>query len=310
MQSIPFITSLRFRRRSCSFQRSLYLQNTFRIRAHADPHTLPCLSGVMMRVATFLLFTVGASAVTFDITFDLISATSIIDADSQQWWESNDMSDPFAGIFVAGRPCGLTDTIMDDHNPIWNRAITCRNVGQSETICLAIFDRDTFDGSDAGFTLEQMKTRNSFVASSCGSVIVLGVPLSCVTQFQPSCPPISLTDQTRHWAENGVTITYNLEIVANLPPLPPPPPPPAPLPPPKPVEQEILDTTRDIVSSMPKWLVITLVVIGILCGMECVYCACKKLCKDQDAPRRMTSFRSQTRPTFNSVEMTSASPRV
>ena len=49
----------------------------------------------------------------------------IFDLDRQptMWWQKNDVSDTFVGIFVNGRQVGLTPTRMDDHNPYWNTRI-------------------------------------------------------------------------------------------------------------------------------------------------------------------------------------------
>ena len=320
----------------------------------------------VMHTATNLLFcTIGATALSFDVTFNIIGATNLADLDGY-----NDKSDPFAGIFVNDRLVGLTPSVNNNHNPTWNTHIEAIGVSPSDEIKLIIFDRD--DGvaaansnkdRDIGDSFDQMQTQNDRIGGFSANVAdgsLLDYALmavgargsdwwrSCFNRRGNdwSCPPYG-ERATTVTDTNNMEITYDMEIICRSPeclsspppPTPAPPPPPAPSPPPPcdarcrkdALRERVLESLRSRVSPpsasprmrayyadtssedepfiIPRWLTGVLSFVGSII-LSCVLRkAIRYVCSgNNNAPRSMQSFRSQTDPNAISVEMESASP--
>ena len=282
----------------------------------------------VMHTATNLLFcTIGATALSFDVTFNIIGATNLADLDGY-----NDKSDPFAGIFVNDRLVGLTPSVNNNHNPTWNTRIEAIGVSPSDDIKLIIFDRD--DGvaaansntdRDIGASFDQMQTQNdlivgfsaniadgSLVDPDWGSRGARGNDWwrSCFNRRGNdwSCPPYGERATTVTDTDN-MEITYDMEIICRSPECLSSPPPPFPAPPPpwrrKKPNAYYADTSGDDKFQFPRWLTGVLSFVGSII-LSCVlrkairYVCSGKLCNHE--------ARSQTDPNAISVEMESASP--
>ena len=240
-----------------------------------------------MRFFVALCYVMEATAIGFDVTFNIIRAYGIVNRDA--WFI--DKSDPFVGIFVDGRQIGLTPTRLDDHAPNWNTriALSVDSADVNTWICIALFDRDsrldnyrsTFDG----VSLDRMKTQHHFMGSECANVIGWGDPGWRCSETR--CPPVASNEKLLVCRDTSGgycgTVQYELEIATNLPPPPPspsPPPPPTPTPPP-PTDfvEDMGEKAKDGISGMPAWLVAVLIGIGSVCALCCM---CKYCCADDD----------------------------
>ena len=236
-----------------------------------------------MRFLVALCCVIEAAAVSFDVTYTIIGATNVPNHDGGiDFW---DKSDPYVAIFDNGRQVGITETRKDDHNPTWNERINFKLDNASDEVCVYVFDRDMFDGSDTGANLEQMKTRNQWLASSCGYPVRRYGLSWCGSRYDPGpCEDVTRTDQTLTF--DALTVTYDIKIVAILPPPPPSPrpPPPSPLPPPDFAEsaEEMGEKAKETVDAMPAWLAGVLIGVGSVCALGCF---CKYCCADDDDDR-------------------------
>ena len=308
----------------------------------------------VMHTATNLLFcTIGATALSFDVTFNIIGATNLPDLDGYY-----DKSDPFAGIFVNDRLVGLTPSVNNNHNPTWNTRIETIGVSPSDRITLAIFDADAAGDRDVGASFDQIQTQHHLLGGYTRNVPgwggsdwwsgcrVIGGSDYWSQGNDWSCPPHALTGVTET-IDDGATYTYDIEIICRSPeclsspppPTPAPPPPPAPSPPPPcdarcrkdALRERVLESLRSRVSPpsasprmrayyadtssedepfiIPRWLTGVLSFVGSII-LSCVLRkAIRYVCSgNNNAPRSMQSFRSQTDPNAISVEMESASP--
>ena len=234
-----------------------------------------------MRFLVALCCVIEATAVSFHVTYTIIGATNVPNHDAVFDWL--DKSDPYVAIFDNGRQVGITPTRNDNHNPIWQKRINFKLDSGSDEVCIYLFDRDTFDGSDAGANLEQMKTRNKWLAWWCETPVPYSLS-RCGSRYNPGpCEDVTRTDQITTF-DNALTVTYDVKIVAILPP--PPPPPPSPLPPPpkspKDFVEDMGDEAKDVVDAMPGWLVAILIGVGSVCALGCF---CKYCCADDDDDR-------------------------
>ena len=283
----------------------------------------------VMHTATNLLFcTIGATALSFDVTFNIIGATNLPDEDG--WF---DKSDPFAGIFVNDRLVGLTPSVNNNHNPTWNTRIEAIGVSPSDDIKLIIFDRD--DGvaaansnkdRDIGASFDQMQTQNDriggFSANVADGSLVDPVSArgddwwrSCFDRRGNdwSCPPyVERATTVTDTVFVGLTYTYDIEIICRSPECLSSPPPPSPSPRRKYTPKAYYaDTSSEDEPTVviPRWLTGVLSFVGSII-LSCVLRkAIRYVCSgNNNAPRSMQSFRSQTDPNAISVEMESASP--
>jgi hypothetical protein len=254
---------------------SAHLRTAAHTRGSTPPEKIPRLVLLQMRFLVALCYVMEATAISFDVTYNIIGATDVPVHDSPYWGLVEDKSDPFVAIFVNGRQVGLTEYRDNDPNPIWQKRISFRLDRTNDEVCIYLFDRDTFDGSDAGANLEQMKTRNQWILYRCNR------PASqfylCGGSYL--CQDISLTDQTIQGDNTGVAVSYDVEIKQIFPPSPPPPPYPSPPTPTQDMGEKAKDATKDVVDSMPGWLVAILISVGSVCVLGCF---CKYCCLDDD----------------------------
>jgi hypothetical protein len=280
-------------------------------RVSAPPHcqkahlqkalTLRHLALLQMRFFVALCCVMEATAVSFDVTYTIIGASNVPQHDLL--W---DKSDPYVAIFDNGRQVGRTPTRNDDHNPIWQKRINFKLDSGSDKVCIYLFDRDTFDDSDAGANLEQMKTRNQWIAWWCNTPVREYGLSWCGHEYYPgSCEDVTRTDQTLTSDRSALTVTYDIKIVAILPP--PPPPPPSPLPPPpmspKHFVEDMGDEAKDVVDVMPGWLVAILIGVGSVCALGCF---CKYCCADDDDRPSRSSVPVPVTPTTQASSSSSS----
>ena len=242
-----------------------------------------------MRFLVALCCVIEAAAVSFDVTYTIIGATHVPNHDGGiDWW---DKSDPYVAIFDNGRQVGRTPTVNDDHRPIWQKRINFKLDSGSDEVCIYLFDRDTFDGSDAGANLEQMKTRNQWIAFWCYAPVYEYGLAWCGSRYNPGpCEDVERFYQTLTGDNTGVKVRYDIKIVPILPPPPPPPPSPLPPPPKSPKDfaesaEEMGEKAKETVDAMPGWLVAILVGVGSVCALSCFrkYCCAPD---DDDRPSR------------------------
>lgn len=249
----------------------------------------------------------ATAVVNWDVTFMIHGATGIGD-----YYPLSDKTDPFAGIFVDGRQVGLTTTRWNDYTPIWQTRMSF-NVDQEGTsmICLAVFDRDTVDGSDAGATLDEMSTKNALIDVKCMNVIAWGGGDETWKCYTDSCPSVTLTDQPVKLSDDtDVKVTYDIEITTSHPP------PPSPSPPPPLVSRTASSpsfkrveykSSSDSEEGMPTITKVLLGIVGIFL-LPCLRCFYRSVCKERQLENGTPPSRSQTDPNAITVEMESASP--
>ena len=276
-----------------------------------------------MRLVVALFYIMDAAAVNWDVTFMIYGATGIGD-----YYPLSDKTDPFAGIFVDGRQVGLTPTRWNDYTPMWMKRISFSVDLQEATssICLAVFDRSTVDGSDAGASYHEMSTKNGLIDARCMNVIGWGGGDEEWICYTASCPSVTLTDQTVKLSDDtDVKVTYDIEITTSHPP-----------PPPSYSSRAGSggsnggstrgSSSYTAPSSNSKTIRIPRVVARVLGGLGgavvcCLLSYLRHVCKrataaggrssedeERNAPRGTPSSRSQTDPNAISVEMESASP--